>query len=112
MLIWSGKIVHPPIIERETFHKVQAMTGGRATAPAGHKPHRRQHPYALRGLVTCGICGRISGARWGLAGAEAVLKLRALLDNGDFDAYWRCHLTREHQRVHPAPQQDEYHLTA
>jgi hypothetical protein len=43
MLIWSGKIVHPPIIERETFHKVQAMIGGRATAPAGHKPHRRQH---------------------------------------------------------------------
>jgi hypothetical protein len=35
MLIWSGKIVHPPIIERETFHKVQAMIGGRATAPAG-----------------------------------------------------------------------------
>jgi hypothetical protein len=51
MLIWSGKIVHPPIIERETFHKVQAMIGGRATAPAGHKPHRRQHPYAPRGLA-------------------------------------------------------------
>src|SRR6202034_3572388 len=32
--------------------------GARATAPAGHKPHRRQHPYALRGLVTCGLCGR------------------------------------------------------
>jgi hypothetical protein len=26
----------------------------------------------------------ITGARWGLHGAEAVLKLRALLDNGDF----------------------------
>jgi hypothetical protein len=42
----------------------------------------------------------ITGARWGLEGAEAVLKLRALISNGDFDAYWRMHLTREHQRVH------------
>jgi len=31
----------------------------------------------------------ISGARWGLAGAEAVLKLRALKTNGDFDRYWQ-----------------------
>jgi hypothetical protein len=27
----------------------------------------------------------ITGARWGLEGAEAVLKLRALVGNGDFD---------------------------
>jgi hypothetical protein len=27
----------------------------------------------------------ITGARWGLAGGEAVLKLRALVSNGDFD---------------------------
>lgn len=30
----------------------------------------------------------ITGARWGLAGAEAVLKLRAVRANGDFEAYW------------------------
>jgi hypothetical protein len=42
----------------------------------------------------------ITGARWGLHGAEAVLKLRALVTNGDFDAYWRFHLTQEHRRVH------------
>jgi hypothetical protein len=42
----------------------------------------------------------ITGARWSVEGAEAVLKLRALITNGDFDAYWRTHLTREHQRVH------------
>lgn len=42
----------------------------------------------------------ITGARWGLAGAEAILKLRALRTNGDFDDYWRFHLQREHQRVH------------
>ena len=42
----------------------------------------------------------ITGARWGLAGAEAVLKLRAVRANGDFDTYWRFHLDREQQRVH------------
>jgi hypothetical protein len=44
----------------------------------------------------------ITGARWGLQGAEAVLKLRALSTNGDFDAYWRFHMRQEHQRVHQA----------
>jgi hypothetical protein len=42
----------------------------------------------------------ITGARWGLDGAEAVLKLRALRANGDFDDYWRFHLAQEHQRIH------------
>jgi hypothetical protein len=42
----------------------------------------------------------LTGARWGLPGAEAILKLRAILSNGDFDDYWRYHLTQEHQRVH------------
>ena len=44
----------------------------------------------------------ITGARWSLAGAEAVLKLRALRANHDFDAYWTFHLNQEHQRVHQA----------
>lgn len=42
----------------------------------------------------------ITGARWGLPGAEAVLKLRAVRANGDFDAYWHYHLARERERVH------------
>src|SRR6266542_3434163 len=41
----------------------------------------------------------ISGARWGLAGAEAVLKLRAVKANGDFDRYWRFHVRREAPRI-------------
>jgi hypothetical protein len=43
----------------------------------------------------------ITGARWGLAGAEAVLKLRALRSSGDWDAYWQFHERREHARNHP-----------
>jgi len=42
----------------------------------------------------------ITGARWGLHTAEAVLKLRALISNDDFDTYWDFHLTQEHHRVH------------
>jgi len=43
----------------------------------------------------------ITGARWGAETAEAILQLRALHANGDFDAYWAYHLHREHQRNHP-----------
>ena len=48
----------------------------------------------------------LTGCRWGLTGAEAVLKLRALRSNGDFDRYWRFHLGRERQRVHGARYED------
>jgi hypothetical protein len=44
----------------------------------------------------------LTGARWGLDGAEAILKLRALRSNGDFDDYWAYHLAQERQRVHKA----------
>jgi hypothetical protein len=44
----------------------------------------------------------ITGARWGLPGAEAVLKLRALTTNGDFDGYWEFHLHNEKRRNHQA----------
>jgi len=36
----------------------------------------------------------ITGARWGLPGAEAILKLRAVRSNGDLDAYWDYHLAQ------------------
>ena len=42
----------------------------------------------------------ITGARWSVQTAEAILKLRAIQANGDFDAYWDWHLQREHQRNH------------
>jgi len=42
----------------------------------------------------------ITGARWSLAGAESVLRIRALRISGDFDEYWRFHLRQEHHRNH------------
>ncbi|MCG5218068.1 hypothetical protein [Streptosporangium sp. KLBMP 9127] len=54
----------------------------------------------------------LAGARWGLTGAEAVLKLRAVTANGHLDDYWRYHLARQHNRVHQTRYQDGYALTA
>jgi hypothetical protein len=54
----------------------------------------------------------ITGARWGLDGAEAILKLRALIANGDFDEYWPYHLRKEHERVHNTRYRESYVLAA
>ena len=44
----------------------------------------------------------ITGARWSVDGAEAVLRLRALRSSGDFEAYWAYHEARDYQRNHLA----------
>ena len=43
----------------------------------------------------------ITGARWGLERAEAILKLRSLKVSGDLDAYWAFHFQKEHERNYP-----------
>jgi hypothetical protein len=47
----------------------------------------------------------ITGARWTTPGAEAVLRLRAVIANDDFEAYWRYHQQQELRRNHL----DHYH---
>lgn len=42
----------------------------------------------------------ITGLRWGLQAAEAVLRLGATRGNDDFEDYWRFHFTQERPRVH------------
>jgi hypothetical protein len=37
----------------------------------------------------------LTGARWSLAGAEAILRLRSLRASGDFDEDWRFHEQQE-----------------
>jgi len=54
----------------------------------------------------------ITGARWGLEGAEAILRLRAMIASGDFEDYWRYHLRREHERIHHAKYRDSHVLAA
>jgi hypothetical protein len=42
----------------------------------------------------------VTGARWSLTGAEAVLRLRALRSSHDFDEYWNFHERKEYERNH------------
>jgi len=45
----------------------------------------------------------ITGARWGLARAEAILKLRTLKISGDLADYLAFHFEQEQQRNYPEP---------
>ena len=81
---------------------------------ANHAPYLNYPVYLAQGYpiatgVIEGACRHlvkdrmeITGARWGLEGGEAVLKLRALVINGDLDAYWDFHEQQEYQRNHRA----------
>ena len=78
-----------------------------AKAPYLNYPQALQSGWPIATGVIEGACRHlvkdrldITGARWGLSGAEAILKLRALRSNGDFDTYWRYHLQHEHTRNH------------
>lgn len=83
-----------------------------------HKAYLHYHEYLAAGLpiatgVIEGACRHlvkdrmdVTGARWSLAGAEAVLRLRALRASGDFDEYWRFHEQQEYARTHTARYKD------
>lgn len=118
VLAGRASIVAAAIRRKATYH---GLDPGRrkpadvcATYLINKKPHL-DYPSALTngwpiatGVIE-GACRHlvkdrmdITGARWGLDSAEAVLKLRALISNGDFDTYWTFHLAQEQQRVHNA----------
>ena len=50
----------------------------------------------------------LTGARWSLAGAEAVLRLRALRASDDFDVYWEFHEEQEYERNHASQYADHH----
>ncbi len=77
-----------------------------------YAPYLRYDEYLAAGLpiatgVIEGACRHLvndrmalTGARWRLPGAEAVLRLRALRSSGDFEEYWHFHEAREYERNH------------
>jgi hypothetical protein len=81
---------------------------------ARHRAYLRYADYLARGFpiatgVIEGACRHLirdrltlTGARWSLAGAEAILRLRALRASGDWDAYWPHHERKEYERNHAA----------
>jgi hypothetical protein len=54
----------------------------------------------------------ITGARWSLNGAQAMLWLRAINASGDDDAYWDWHIRQEHHRNHLSRYHDDLRLAA
>ncbi len=79
---------------------------------SNHSPYLRYDCYLSKGLpiatgVIEGACRHlvkdrmaVTGARWSLAGADAVLRLRALRSSRDFDEYWTFHEARAYERNH------------
>ncbi len=76
----------------------------------GNKKWMRYHEYLAAGYpigsgAVEGACRHLvkdrmegAGMRWTVGGAAAVLKLRAVYLNGDWDAFWHFHMHREAQR--------------
>jgi site-specific DNA recombinase len=62
--IYSEEIVHPPIIDEDTFQRAQDLLAARRGTPGPHKPHKSRHAYALRGLLFCGVCDRRMQGHW------------------------------------------------
>jgi hypothetical protein len=80
-----------------------------------NQPYMRYDQYLAQGWpigtgVVEGACGHLvkdrmekAGMRWSVDGAQAILNLRAVRLNGDWDAYWRFHRQRQHQRLYGTP---------
>ncbi len=58
-----GLAVHEPLIDTETYKHAQARRRARS-GRAERSPRRTPRPYALRGLLFCGICGRRMQGSW------------------------------------------------
>ncbi len=61
--IWSEKPTHVPLIDGEIFRQAQALRSAKGSA-GERSPRRTPRPYALRGLLRCGICGRKMQGSW------------------------------------------------
>lgn len=116
VLAGNARHVATGIRRRATRHRLQAskrINADRCATYLTNKAGYLDYPTALAsgwpiatGVIE-GACRHLvkdrmdlTGTRWSLDGAQAILKLRALRSNGDFDDYWSFHLAAERQRVH------------
>lgn len=75
--VWSEQLTHPAIVTVEQFQAVRdVFAAGQRTAT---RKTRTRHPYALTGLMCCGVCGRRMQGSW---------------NNGR--AYYRCKFPAEY----------------
>ena len=80
--IFSDEIVHPPIIDDETFGQAQQLLAAKNARQVTRRPRTSPRPYVLRGLLFCGICTRRMQGSW----------------NND-QAYYRCTYPSEYART-------------
>jgi site-specific DNA recombinase len=62
--IFSEEIVHPPIIDDETFQQAQRLLAAKNARKTNRRPRSTPRPYVLRGLLFCGICRRRMQGSW------------------------------------------------
>lgn len=62
--IWSAEVTHEPLVDADTFNRVQAIMAAhvRVARPKTLMPTERA--YLLRGLLFCGVCGRRMGGNY------------------------------------------------
>jgi site-specific DNA recombinase len=61
--IWSDRPVHEPLIDVKVFEQAQAVRHAKGAADE-RSPRRTPRPYAIRGLLFCGVCGRKMQGSW------------------------------------------------
>jgi hypothetical protein len=110
---------HPPQgsehakIIRKTLHYLTAKQ------PCLNYPAALANGWPIATGVIEGACRHlvqdrmgITGARWGLAGAQAILWLRAIHASGDTSTYWTWHIQQEHHRNHLSRYTADFELAA
>ncbi len=111
---------HPPRPRSEHDKNIRAVVSYlTAKAPHLDYPAALANGWPIATGVIEGACRHlvadrlgITGARWSLQGAQAILWLRAIRANGDLDAYWNHHISQEHQRNHASRYQNAQALAA
>ena len=77
--VYSEHPVHEALVPIEDFERAQEVLAARGRGPTTHRPHRTRRPYALRGVLHCGVCDRKMQGNW----------------NND-QAYYRCRFPNEY----------------
>lgn len=80
--IWSEHQVHDALISAEDFQQAQELRTRRGRGRYTKKGNPTRRPYAFRGCITCGYCGRKMQGNW-----------------NNHQPYYRCRFPEEYALV-------------
>jgi site-specific DNA recombinase len=80
--IYSDQVVHPPVIDDETFGQARQLLAAKNARQVERRPRSSPRPYPLRGLLYCGICDRRMQGTW-----------------NNSQTYYRCTFPTEYART-------------